>query len=88
VISSFRSICPIRPAQPAIPTRTAPLLLRFGAGAAGFSGFLFLSNGLAAVGLAAAGLADFPAATFEAFGGVLRRNDLVAMQPPDTRGGI
>jgi hypothetical protein len=38
--------------------------------------------------LVAVGLPGFAATAFEAFGGVLRRSDLVAMQPPDTRGGI
>jgi hypothetical protein len=82
----------------------APLLPRFicGAGAglatgfanglawavAGFSGFLFFSSGLDGVDLAALTLPGFAATTVEAFGGVLRRSDFVAMQPPDTRGGI
>jgi hypothetical protein len=83
-----------------MPTRIAPLLPRFkpgagagftGAGFAGvavFSGFLFLSKALDAAGLAAPGLPGLAAATFEAFGAVLRRSDLVAIEPPDTRGGI
>jgi hypothetical protein len=37
---------------------------------------------------AALALPGFAAAIFEAFGAVLRRNDFVAMQPPDTRTGI
>jgi hypothetical protein len=56
--------------------------------AVAFSGFLFLSNGLDADGLAALALPALAATTFEAFGGVLRRSDFVAMQPPDTRGRI
>jgi hypothetical protein len=70
----------------------APLLPRFKAGAGagftgalGLSGFLFLSNALDALDLAAPGLA---AATFEAFGAVLRRSDFVVIEPPDARGGI
>jgi hypothetical protein len=51
----------------------------------GFSIFLFFSGTLAGAGLALPGLA---ATTLEAFGAVLRRNDFVAIQPPDTRGGI
>jgi hypothetical protein len=52
------------------------------------SGFLFFSSALAGAGLVAVALPGFAATAFEAFGGVLRRSDLVAMQPPDTRGGI
>jgi hypothetical protein len=66
----------------------AGLAAGFACGATGFSGFLFLSNGLEAIGLAALALPGFAAAVFEAFGTVLRRSDFVAMQPPDTRGGI
>jgi hypothetical protein len=60
----------------------------FGCGEAGFSGFLFFCRDLDAVGLAALALPGFAAVVFEAFGAVLRRSDFVAMQPPDTRGGI
>jgi hypothetical protein len=54
----------------------------------GLSGFLFFSKALGAGGLAALALPGFAVAPFEAFGAVLRRSDFVAMQPPDTRGGI
>jgi hypothetical protein len=54
----------------------------------GFSGFLFFSKALDAIGLAALGLPGLAAATFEAFGAVLRRSDFVAIEPPETRGGI
>jgi hypothetical protein len=67
--------------------RAAGVAARAGAGA-DFSGFLFFSSGLEAAGLAALGLTGFAAAVFEDFGAMLRRNDFVAMQPPDTRGGI
>jgi hypothetical protein len=60
----------------------------FTGAAVGFSDFLLFSSVLAGVGLAALGLPGFAATTLEAFGGVLRRNDFVGMQPPDTRGGI
>jgi hypothetical protein len=66
----------------------AGLAAGFAAGAAGLSGFLFFSRALDVVGLATLALPGFAAMTFEAFGAVLRRNDLVAMPPPDTRGGI
>jgi hypothetical protein len=86
-----------------MPTRIAPLLPRFkartgvgftGVGGAltelatGFTGFLFFAKALGGVGLAALGLPGLAAATFEAFGAVLRRSDFVAIRPPDTRGGI
>ncbi len=93
----------MRPAQPAMPTRIAPLLPRFKARVGvgftgtggdftepplGLTGFLFFSNALGGVGLAALGLPGLAATTFEAFGAVLRRSDFVAIRPPDTRGGI
>jgi len=64
------------------------VVIAFAATGAGFTGFLFFSKDLDGVGLAALGLPGLAATTFEAFGAVLRRSDLVAIQPPDTRGGI